>query len=64
MKRVKYEYMVSYTIPNGSGRVFITLDNAIKNYKDIENLDNMVKKEFKNERLFVSNFILLRKYRR
>lgn len=63
MRIIKYEYMVCYTIPNGSGRIFITLDKPVESYMDIENLDNKVKERTGLDNLFVSNFILLRKFK-
>lgn len=63
MRTIKYEYMVCYTIPNGTGRLFITLDKPIESYIDVENLDKIVKEKMGLDNLFVSNFILLRKFK-
>lgn len=66
----KYEYMVNYLFPNGSGRIFVTRTKKIKTSQDILELDEflredesiMIDEAFKKQ-LYVSDFKLLKKYR-
>ena len=57
----KYEYMVTYSMKDGVGRAFITIDKIINSEKDIDKLDDLLTKE-NNSRTIVTDFKLLREY--
>ncbi|MFR4584662.1 hypothetical protein [Clostridium cadaveris] len=58
----KYEYMVVYSFQNGIGRIKITMEKPIENYKDVEQLDTTIRKANGTLNAFVTNFKLLREY--
>ena len=57
-----YEYMVIYTFSNGTGRIQIRASEPIRSYDDIVKLDKFIKDKKKLDKLFVTDFKLLRVY--
>jgi hypothetical protein len=57
-----YEYMVTYSIPNGTGRICITRPKKIKSYSDVEEIDKVIKNH-NGLSAIVIDFKLLRTYR-
>lgn len=61
---LKYEYMVVYHYQNGMGRIRITTDSKIDEYKDVEKLDQYLKDTKPGiQGLMVTDFKLLRTYK-
>lgn len=66
----KYEYMVIYLFPNGSGRMFINSDKKIESIEDVEKLDDFLRSDkfitdlpkHLKEKIYVSDFKLLKSY--
>lgn len=64
---MKYEYLINYCTPSGIGRCMLKINSKIKSYDDIvsidkylRNSDNIAIDTSVKEKLFVTNFKLLR----
>lgn len=59
---MNYEYMVIYCCEKGTGRICITRDEEILSYDDVEEIDEVIRKQGGFTEAFVRDFKLLRVY--
>ena len=58
---MKYEYFIAYGFERGVGNARIVLEGKINKFEDVQEIEKMIMKNVKAEKVVITNYVLIRK---